>query len=313
MRPRIDLRFRPSLILFVDETGTQVCKQLKLITRFTDFDPVLCQSVGLLQVDSQTQQTTPVSLGDKFADNRTPQEEGPLEQILELVLRDVQNKTRLQSIVEAGYPIPNTRTQIFIVGDAHSPELAKIHEVVRTRLNKSRFATLVCYVVNSFHMRQLSGPLHTDQSYLETDPAYPINHTQAYWADRQVPNFCFLYEDLLAYPTPAFVREEDSHYATAEALFALLATSLTTEPFFEELMRKGPLFQGYENVGSLSTSLIAFPRKHALEYCTARLGIALMEQWSRDLRNQNTPENKRLELQNSAREAVRGIRQWIKD
>ncbi|HTK12123.1 MAG TPA: hypothetical protein VL485_33435 [Ktedonobacteraceae bacterium] len=310
MRPRIDLRFRPSLIIFIDETGSQICEQLKLIARFTDFDPVLCQSVALLQVDSQTGQATPVPLGEEFADERTPKQEGPLEQIFEKALRDVQNRRRLQNIHDAGYPVPNPRTQIFLVGDAHSPELAKIHATVRHRLRRNRLGTLVCYVVNSYHMRQRSGPLGAG----EVDVTLPLDNNAAYWIDRQVPNFCFLYEDLLAYPAPAFVNQEDSHYATAEGIFALLATSLTTEPFFEEQMRTGIPFHGYyESVGTLSTSLIAFPRNHVLEYCSARLGIALMEQWRHDLREQQITNDVRKNLQNNAIEAVRDIGQWIRD
>ncbi len=313
MRPRIDLRFRPSLIIFINETGSRIREQLQSIVHFTSFDPVLCQSVALLDVDTTSWNATPVPLGSSFADANAPHEEGVLDQLIERCLKDVQDNRRIQSIIEAGYPIPNPRTQIFIVGDAHSPELAKVLEVVHKRLSKSGFATLVCYVINAFRLRQISGALTSDSSFLDAEQAFSTYDRQAYWARRDVPNFCYLYEDMLTYPAPSFVTEQVSHYATSEALFALIAAGLTTEPFFEEQMRLNAPFTAYENVGSLSTSLIVFPRANVLDFCSARLAVALMEQWRQDLRNQNITEEKRQQLRKKARDAVDDIYRWIRD
>lgn len=311
MRPHIDLRFRPSLVLFIDETGALICEQLRSIMHFTGFDPVLCESVALLLVDSASQSATRVDLGKTPSDDQTEQEKETLSALIESALRDVQDDLHIQHITAAGYPMPNTRTQIFIVGDAHSPELARVLETVYNRLLKAGLTTLVCYVINAFRQRQITGSL-TD-SLLEDaeEPEEPDGLDFA--IERNLPGFCYLYEDKLNYPTPAFVSKQASYYATAEAIFALIATSLTTEPFFATQMQIGAPLGRYENVGSLSTSLIVFPRISILEFCSARLGIILMEQWHQDLRNQHTSNDELDRLQERARRRVEDIREWIKD
>jgi hypothetical protein len=72
-------------------------------------------------------------------------------------------------------------------------------------------------------------------------------------------------------------------------------------------------FSSYENVGSLSTSLIIFPRRPILEYCSARLGVVLTLQWTRDLDEHVLPESVRQKLQGLARAHVEQIENWIKD
>ncbi len=314
MKPPVDLRFRPTLVIFLDETGARICEQLQSIVRFTGFDPILCQSVALLNVNSQSMLATPVALNGTFADKSVPQEEDRLGVLIDRTLRDVQNNRRIQAIIAAGYPIPNTRTQIFIVGDAHSSEMPRVLDLVRQRLRRSGFATLVCYFANAYHMRQITAPLENEPSILDDEAAgETIYTTGSYWSDRHAPDFCYLYEDMRTYPTESFFDDHVSYYTTAEAIFALLATGISTEPVFVQQMQTNTPFHTYENVGSLSTCLIGFPRTQLLEYCSARLGVALMEQWRTELLQQNTPVRELEKLQKNAIQRAQILRRSVSD
>jgi len=46
----VNLRFRPSLVVFVDQAGKEICEQLKGIIQLTEFEDVLHQSIALIQV-----------------------------------------------------------------------------------------------------------------------------------------------------------------------------------------------------------------------------------------------------------------------
>lgn len=311
MRPRIDLRFRPSLIICVGKSGEQIGLHLKAIARFAGLDPVLCQSIAMLQVPEGSDTAVPIPLGDSFADERTPQQEDTLENLVEMALKNVQAHRRIQEIITAGYPVPNPRTQIYIVGDPSVAWLAKVLQIVERKLEKIGFSTLVSYVLSAYQMRQKTGPLDASSPLLEQ--SYPPASSSTPLTGRVVANFCYLYEDMLAHPVPTFVSEPESHYAAAEALFALIVTGLTTEPFFEEMMRLSTTFSNYDNVGSLSTSLIVFPRATVLDYCSARLGVTLMSQWLRDLHELLIPESKQRELQEQAQRTAQNIEGWIKD
>src|SRR6266487_842320 len=316
MRAHINLRFRPGLVIFVGESGRHIREQLQDIACFAQLDSVLYQSIALLEVDAGSDQATPFPLGPQFVEGASVQQEDTLARLIEDALKDVQANKRILEIIAAGYPVPNPRTQIYIVGDATEHWLAHVLQVVHHRLEKSGFNTLICYVLSAFKMMQHTGPLRAigKTGPIVEETAAPTSAGGiSDWSQRDLANYCYLYEDMLTYPVPTFVKEFESYHAAAEALFTLIATGLTTEPFFEEMMRLGSPFNTYENVGSLSTSLISFPRAALLEYCSARLGVALMGQWLCDLQVQTISENKRRELQQRARGVARDIESWIID
>ena len=49
-KPRIDIGYRPGLILFVDQAGEQICQQLKQIIQMTCFDKTLHQCLAFVQI-----------------------------------------------------------------------------------------------------------------------------------------------------------------------------------------------------------------------------------------------------------------------
>jgi len=312
MRPLINLRFRPSLIIFVDKTGERICEHFRSIVRITCFDETLHQGIALLQVTPGSRSAEPVPIGATFPDfdDDIPTTPDVLEQLVKRAMNSVKLAKRLRDIGDAGYPVPNPRPQVYIVGDANSTELASILQIVREQLAASGFNTLVCYVLSAYQREQqmAGGDMHQLLDYSLS----PLVGT-AYWAQREVANFCYLYEDQFSYPTPRSVTEEESHYAAAEALFALISTGITPDPVFDQYMQLSPNLTTYSNVGSLGTSLIIFPHDALLEFCSTRLGITLMRQWLAGLNREVLSEKERQRLQQLAEKAVHTIEQWIID
>jgi hypothetical protein len=309
MERRIDLRFRPSLIIFVDETGERIRHHFKAIVRMTSLDPTLHQSVALLQVISGSDRAAPFPIGEQFpADDDIPSEPGPLEQLIASTVTNIRLERRVQEIISAGYYV-HSRPQIYIVGDANSTWLANVLQGVQEQLASSGLNTLVCYILSAYQRMQYATPFSSP--FQQGDPLASLGGA-SYWAMREVTNFCYLYENML-YPALTSVTEAESHYASAEALFTLISTGITPEPIFEQQMRLSPNLNTYENVGSLSTSLIVFPRDALLTYCSSRLGIALMTQWLKDLDDEILSEEIRKKQQQRARNDAEDIEQWIKD
>ncbi|HEU5382463.1 MAG TPA: hypothetical protein VFV38_44190 [Ktedonobacteraceae bacterium] len=315
----INLRFRPSLIVFVNEEGKQICKQLKQIIQLTQFDEVLHQCIALLQVTAleepeQSQQTSVrfeqarlVPVGQEFPpDEDIPASPADLDLLLQRAIDNIQLNKRLIEIRTAGYPVPETRPQIYIVGNARSVALREIHKIIRKELQRRFFTTEVCYILDAFD----SPDLGNVQAQDDLAPAQPDD---PYWGREDVPNFCFFYEKYLSYPQPSTVTREESHYAAAESLFALISTGITPEPQFENYLQPPTRLTTYTNVGSMNTTLLIFPREAALTFASARLGSALVEQWLDDLNRELLPEDRRRSLQIQARNDVKEIEDWLRD
>lgn len=318
--PDIGLRFRPSLVIFVDEPGRQICEQLKQIVKLTQFETVLHQCIALIQVKvkdmaaTSTQsrvsfdQAIPVPLSENFPPDDDDMPVGPaeLEELIAASLTSIQLNKRLLQIRDAAYPVPETRPQIYIVGSAGSQALRVVYQMIQTELRRQFFATEVCYILDAYEAAQ-SGTVRFEEDLVPPQPNDP------YWQGDDVPNFCFFYENYLRYPVPSTITLKESHYAAAESLFALIATGITPEPGFANFMRSPARLTSYSNVGSMSTTLLIFPHEAALTFSSARLGSELVEQWLDDLNRELLPEEDRRRLQRQARSDVEKIERWIKD
>ncbi|GHP01024.1 hypothetical protein KSF_110710 [Reticulibacter mediterranei] len=299
MRPQIDLRFRPSLLIFVDEVGQRICEQFKAILRVARLDQVLWQSIALLQFTSGSEHAVSLNL-----DGQASNEEGTFAQMVERALKDVQASRRIGEIISAGYPVPNPRTQVYIVGDASQDQPARVLKLVQEQLANMACHTLVCSV------------LHTDQVKQETagNPTSEMVAAGSVANEQIIANtFCYLYGERLTYPVPTFISQAESYYAAAEALFVLIATGLTTEPFFEEAVRGGTGPAAGANVGGLGTSLILCPQEALLEYGSLRLSIEMLDAWLRDLQDDRFAPSRQREVRASARGLVRSIKGEIQD
>ncbi|GHO46297.1 hypothetical protein [Ktedonospora formicarum] len=301
MRPRIDLRFRPGLLLFIDDIGRAIYEQFQAILRLAPLDSILCQGIALLHYASDTHQAQRLPLTHSLVQDTTL----ALPDLLEEAIKEVQASKCITAITRAGYPVPNPRAQVYIIGDpAHSP-LPEVLHIIQTRLAFMKANNLVCYV------------LHTD---LETGalPAHLSPHSLHEFPTPLKPlvgnaSFCYLYQGELTHPTLTFLSENETHYITAEALYALLATGITTEPFFEKIMCGGAVSDAHLCVGSLGTSLILCPHDTILHYCSMRLGIDLLTRWLKNINEPSIPASRSKEIQAGAHNLVSSLAEWIYD
>ncbi len=317
----VNLRFRPSLVVFVDQAGKEICEQLKGIIQLTEFEDVLHQSIALIQVTTSEpdqanqafakppvsfEQAVPIPVGAEFPpdDNDIPTEPADLGELIAASLTSIQLDKRLIEI-GANYPVPETRPQIYIVGNARSEALRGVHKMIQVELRRRYFSTEVCYVLDAYEAARAG--------IVVEDDLVPARPDDPYWLGEDVPHFCFFYEEYLAYPQIRTVTRRESHYAAAESLFALIATGITPEPRFADFTHSPARLTSYANVGSMNTALVIFPRNEALTYSSARLGCDLVKQWLDDLNRELLPEKIHRSLQDRARRDVTTIEEWIKD
>jgi hypothetical protein len=312
MSEHVDLQFRPSLIIFVGDTGRQIHEQFfgpeKLLA---NLDQSLRQSVGLLYLQAQQNEIEPLPSDAEFpADPDIPRNKGSMQETIYRSLVSVQLDRRRLAVNTAGYAMPNPRTQILIVGDLEKEnalQMAEVLRIVREMVLQNGFDTNVCYFLNSYK------PLLDDHSpklkkYLD-DRA-----TSLKWIDYEVANFCYLYEHMIRYPFPVFVGELGVRYATAEALLALVATGISSSLTYDEEMRLPARLEDYgQRVGSMSTIMIKFPRVEAREYCSILLSCELIQKWQDDLNRGHIADAEYKGLLGSASSMVDKIKQSIED
>lgn len=318
-------QFRPSLFLFVGEVGTQIREYLsphygsqqRVIQNPTVpsthhllgyLDVPLRNSVGLLQVvaDPQTTRAVAFPVMDKFpADPDMPTGTGSLEDMIHDAIFSVQLDRRIDTIRDAKYAVPNTRTQVFIIGapggsDGHL--LAETLKTVRTIAEKFHMELPTCYVLNNYDT-------HTNYASLLQKSSSGGGLT---WANFELANFSYLYETIIPYPTPMTVSRESVRYATAEALLALAATGMTSLPIFDSVLQISHTLENYaQHVGNLSTSMIRFPRPSVRRYCAAHLTHDLVERWQRDLDISIMTLEERSQAKERGWQLVQNLGNWI--
>lgn len=328
MDEKLNLLFRPSLIICVGETGAFIREHLSpygsngngqskasrsLYHLLANVDEPLQQCIGLLQVKTEGEganpnEAIPFPVLETFPDDpEMPKEPASLEESIYRSIVSVQREWRLLEVKSRGYNAPNTRTQIFIVGEPTSKNMrwmSKILGIVRELTRKYHFESPVFYFLNSYHI---------DKDYSDT-LMKPLSKPGLKWSGFELTNFGYLYEHLISYPTPTFLTQSEVQYATAEALLALVASGITTMPVFENEMELPSNVEDYANhIGNFNTSMIQFPRTTVRRFCSSRLASELMQEWSHTL-NQSTVSDQQLrELKNQARQRVGDIVSWMGD
>ncbi|GHO59571.1 hypothetical protein [Ktedonobacter robiniae] len=292
MRAPIYLRFRPGLVIFVDETGEHICAQFMLLLQRTKPDSVLCQGMALLQLDTQKRTTTQLSLTHPLEQAQiSTAETRPFELLVTQTLQELQSNQLITGITRAGYPVPDPRAQIYIVGDPTRSPLAQVQQALQAQLQRANNHSFICSMLRTQQSNQLEAPLKL---------ALPTH-------------FCYLYQGNSLQPQQAFLSEDETCYAMAEALFTLLLTSITTEPFFMEMIRGGTSPATPIVVGSLSTSLVLSPQEAIQDYCALRLGRDLLEQWRRGLQETPIATSRQEELRAGARGFAQTLTHWLED
>src|SRR5690348_3193340 len=230
-------RFRPTLIICVGKTGEVIREHLnpyafpvkdsgRKVERMADgpvsvyhllrgLDSALHRSIGLLQVYTEGKtpypdKAFPIPLARDFpADPELPKVEDDLKQIIIASLRSVQLDSHITDIKSLGYSVPNTRTQIFIVGeqdDRNIPWVKQILEIIRQEVpDVYHFDPPICYFLNcndvkgdySEHLKKLPRGLK--------------------WFNYHLANFSYLFEPVIPFPSPTTLYPNQMQYATAEA------------------------------------------------------------------------------------------------
>lgn len=296
------LCIRPSVTLFVHETGEKVLEQFRAVLELAPISPSLSHGIGLLtvDVDATTMQVeaTPEHLGSA-APRNMPDQPGPLNQRIRDMILYVKGLSTQQYLRDAGYSTPSP-VQIYIVGSTHDPWIGHVLTLVRQELQYFHFEAAICYVLDC-----AAPPLGG------ASPAAPLPPID--WANRAIADFSFLFDDRIVVPQVIFASEDYlRHYMMAMGLFSLLATSITIDSKFEQLILH-PLGATYDKQGTLKSSLVAFPRATVERYCSAIFGAELMEYWLTSLSRAKVSTEETNQERNEARSSVEDIKEWFKD
>jgi hypothetical protein len=321
--------FRPSLIICVGKAGEKIREHLtpfsgkgarvanepvSVYHLLANVDTPLRQMISLLQVitdgpDADFNKAVPVPVDQTFPnDSAVPTEPGELKAIIQSALISVQLDRRVMDIRTQGYNVPDTRTQIFIVGEGNDDQtdmrvMASILGIVREIVSDFHFDIPVFYFLNS----NLSGDYSLTLQKLYNQPGLK-------WRSHHLANFSYLYEKIIPFPSPTFLDPEERHYATAEALLAFIATGVSTLPLLQAEMQLSQDLQDYSShVGSVSTSMIYFPHEAVLKYGSNLLSADLMEEWRLSYENSHVSDAGGRMLRSQARNLARDMLSWMSD
>ncbi|HLX39577.1 MAG TPA: hypothetical protein VKR42_03555, partial [Ktedonobacteraceae bacterium] len=330
MSEQLEMQFRPTLIISVGKAGTLIREYLspyhygepeRYLTEpissyhlLSNLDRPLQNSVGLLHVNTEGNGAAPeiaipfpVIKAFPTTDPDIPMKKGDLREMIEHALISVQLDRRILDIRTVGYAVPNPRTQVFIVGEPNEDNkrwMSKILKFVREIARDYHFELPACYFLNSYR-----NPIDYS-AQLKKALGNPLDNWQLF----ELANFSYLYEQMISYPAPVFVNQNESRYATAEGLLALAATGISSLPAFEDAMQLPVTLEDYSNhVGNLSTSMVVFPRAMTRRYCSARLSNLLMQQWQHDLSVTSIPGARRVLEREAAQRLADGIESWIEE
>ncbi|MGH2517068.1 MAG: hypothetical protein ACRDHP_15570 [Ktedonobacterales bacterium] len=301
------IKFRPSIVLFVGSCGEQIHGHF--IGLCAGLDELLHAGVACIQVreDGKQAKRVPVTAHDtRFQDYQW----NPLRVVFDEALEEdgVQGERAHDAIVGAGYDIENGNTQVIIA--AHTGmratatvQLATVAQQIRAFLVNEEVPTQIYYVLSDY------------RTYNQTTPIK--DHIPPQWADNlygggNLPSvtFCFIYQKK-GRTQQTFTSQRAVEYATAEAIFGLVATSVVAVPALAEALQTSPrVVDITERIGSLGTSLIRFPRAEASDYCSQRLAADLLEHWTLGLHRGITPANRKKQ-QDEAEKFEQRVRIWI--
>ena len=298
MRPSVPPKFRPSIIIYVGTTGDTTAGTGAATAGITrgiaksvyhyfhelcaSLDAVLYSGVGILTVADGSEDATLHLLRE----NETAPREGNFRILLGDLLRQVQGDRLKSSIERAGYAVPQPYPQIYIVGHTHADWVSEVARWTNDVLETNRHLSFIAYMLIDFPrytgspLTQFSGP-PTISAISNIYP--PLNWIPPAWTRDLLPdgdllprvNFCFMYEE--ANQDRTYVEEADIHYAVAQALFALVATGISTTVTFREATGISIITTDLDTrIGSLGTSLIHFPRDAAEQYCSNIHGAAII-------------------------------------
>lgn len=299
--------FRPSLVIFVGKMGKVIFSSYRSIISSSGLAEELQNCVGLIQIpeedDSTRNKQGSLQATESFVSisNDNALEAKPFPDVLDVVRSRLQQNNNLQQVRNVGYTIPDKPLQIFIVGDPALTELGIVLRVIRSKLSKAE----VYYVL--YH------PYKTTLG--QQAPLPPLFSKKLDWNKRIIADFCYLYEN---WYLDTEISEEQSCYASAQALYALITTGITLQEDFKQAIKRRPKQSGDQRIGTLSTCMISYPYEAAWQYCNFYYGVGLLDNWLSSDEAKKAEEEKKLksqlsQLQLQAKNDVSTIEQWVVD
>lgn len=301
------VKFRPSIVLFVGSCGEQIHGHF--IRLCMGLDEPLLAGVACIQVDEAGELAKRVSV---IAHDGRYQDEPkrPLREVFNEALEEdgVQGERAHDRILDAGYAIENNNTQVIIAGHTgmranNTRSLATIAQALRTFLVNEDVPTQIYYVLSDYRTHNQTTPINDT-----TAPAWAS--TLYGGGDLPPVTFCFIYQKK-GQTQQTFNPRPTVEYASAEAVFGLVATGVVGVPALSEALQTSPRITDItERIGSLGTSLIRFPRAEAGDYCARRLAAELLNHWAQGLGRNISPVNRKQQQQDADR-FERRLRGWI--
>jgi hypothetical protein len=242
-------------------------------------------------VESATRETKEPSRGPTTVSNVAK-----IEDVVTHVQRlSIHLNSNIRKIGQAGYATLKPNMQIYIVGTVKSAAMNNILRIVQEQLYPGDLAKeadvylLLCpnTLVSSDAITEIRNTIQQMDSLVK---------------------FSYKFDDMPA----GYISEEASHYAIAQALYALTTTGITSQEAFGQKMQRQLSSNEDQRVGYLITSSITFPRKLLVDCCSIHLGSELMQQWGDDISKGLTLEEK-TEQRHCAGQSMGEVEQWMRD
>src|SRR5258708_8426154 len=193
-------QFRPTVVVLVGESGSNICAHLLALGRLLPVE--FHDGVGLLEVDEAASR---VRLRAGARPDVPPQENLELAQAVRSALRGAQAERTVRAIQRAGHAVPVPHAQIYVVGHTASQAFPDILDVLAAELAETRIPASVSYLLSDV-------PPNPDR--------LPSWRQHLYRPDGDMPhaNFCYLYEEI-GHHTP-FHPQQYNEYAAPKPLSA---------------------------------------------------------------------------------------------
>lgn len=297
------LRFRPTVVVCLGEAGREVGAQLLPLLR--SLDPARRAGVAVLAVRDDARGT----LAGDWLDAPDGFEADPgddvmpgigLEALVVEAFRGqepgrVRDDERRHGVLEDpiiwqiqddGASVPRPLTVIWIAAAADAPELAAAVAAIRRAAVAEHVECWTLLALTNVYPQDAAA--HAEQA--ARCAAQPWRGLLVGSSDSgnnggsgMLPpaTYAYLFESHGEHGT-FWERPGDVAYGTAEAIFVLTATGITTTREYEETLRRstpGMVREASERIASVGASRLTFPRGPAEQYCASVLGAAVLRAW----------------------------------
>jgi hypothetical protein len=285
--------FRASIVIFFGHVGRSIYEQFNpsrdratemLLTYIPQ--PVR-KGIGLIMPgkDSDRYQV-------QLSDELPAQDNVSLDQAITVALNNV-----TCDFLDASYNIDDPSPQIFVVGHVSSKGICEVAKIVRSCWSQKYKDTAIQPEISYLFC---CYPVETEGAS-NASPSFSDN--LADWAREQQIAFCYLYGDIDCGSPDATDNVANIHYAVAVALFALVATGITSQPGFKSNIRASD--DTFYHHGTLSACFVGSPQETILSACRLYCASLLISEW---LPKSETSDKS---IRGLVNKSVHRLKEWI--